>query len=168
MEIWIIGIPLVILMVFLSTRIKKLANQAYGEELIERQGFALIKPEGLIALENPEEGFQFQAESKGFGQREETESFREASASVSINDVGIEPVVSKLLEMPNVEVILRSEDGCSVRYRDSEGEVVKHVFRRVMSKGTSRHIELRVTVLDESIDEFEEGAKAMIRSLREN
>lgn len=168
MEIWIIGIPLVILMVFLSTRIKKLANQAYGEELIERDGFALIKPEGFIALENPEEGFQFQAESKGFGEREATESFREASASLAIREGNIETALSEQSTIEGLEVISRTDGDCSRRFKEMHDDAVVHVFQRLVSLDDACFAELTVKVLEESIDEFEEPAKLMIRSLRRN
>lgn len=168
MEIWIIGIPLVILMVFLSTRIKRLANQAYGEELIERDGFALIKPEGFIALENPEEGFQFQAESKGFGEGEATESIREASASLAIRQGDMETALSKQSAREEVEVVSRTDGDCSRRFKETQDDAVVHVFQRLVSLDGSHFAELKVKVLEESIDEFEEPAKLMIRSLRRN
>lgn len=168
MEIWIIGIPLVILMVFLSTRIKRLANQAYGEELIERDGFALLKPEGFIALESVEEGFQFQAESKGFGAREATEPYREASASLAIRQGNIEAALSEQSMVEGIEVISRTEGDCSRRFKEISGDAVVHVFQRFVSLDDSCFLELTVRVLEESIDEFEESAKLMIRSLRRN
>jgi len=168
MEIWIIGIPLVALMIFLSTRIKKLANEAYGEELIQRDGFALIKPEGLIALETPAEPFAFQAESKAFGETEATEGVREASASVVVENGTIRDAADSLEKIPNIEILIKTEDDCSVRFKESDGDVVLHVFKRLMNLDDRRFVELTVKVLKESIEEFEEPAKTMIRSLRRN
>lgn len=167
MEIWIIGIPLVILMVYLSTRVKKLANQAYAEELIERDGFVLIKPEGLISIETPPEGVAFVAESKGFGESEATETLREASASVVIRSGDVKSAINAMTTA-DVEVISQTDDDCAVRLKKSEKDAVSHVFRRIMALDENRFVELTVNVLDESLDEFEEGAKSMMRSLRRN
>ena len=168
MEIWIIGIPLVALMVYLSTRVKKMANQAYAEELIEREGFALIKPEGFIFLETPAEGLAFQAESKAFGENEATETIREASASVVIRSGDVKEAVRTATGSSNTEVISQTVDDCAIRIKENVGDAVLHVFRRIMNVDDYRFVELTVRVLDESLDEFENAAKAMIRSLRRN
>jgi hypothetical protein len=168
MEIWIIGIPLVALMVYLSTRVKKMANQAYAEELIEREGFALIKPEGFIFLETPAEGFAFQAESKAFGENEATETIREASASVVIENGDVKSAVKAATGSTDTEVISQTADDCVIRIKENVGDAVLHVFRRIMNIDDERFAELTVSVLDESLDEFENAARAMVRSLRRN
>jgi hypothetical protein len=168
MEIWIIGIPLVALMVYLSTRVKKMANQAYAEELIEREGFALIKPEGFIFLEMPAEGFAFQAESKAFGENEATETIREASASVVIENGDVKSAVKAATGSTDTEVISQTADDCVIRIKENVGDAVLHVFRRIMNIDDKRFAELTVSVLDESLDEFENAARAMVRSLRRN
>jgi hypothetical protein len=168
MEIWIIGIPLVALMVYLSTRVKKMANQAYAEELIEREGFALIKPEGFIFLETPAEGFAFQAESKAFGENETTETIREASASVVIENGDVKSAVKAATGSTDTEVISQTADDCVIRIKENVGDAVLHVFRRIMNIDDERFAELTVSVLDESLDEFENAARAMVRSLRRN
>jgi hypothetical protein len=168
MEIWIIGIPLVALMVYLSTRVQKMANQAYAEELIEREGFALIKPEGFIFLETPAEGFAFQAESKAFGENEATETIREASASVVIKNGDVKSAVKAATGSTDTEVISQTADDCVIRIKENVGDAVLHVFRRIMNIDDKRFAELTVSVLDESLDEFENAARAMVRSLRRN
>jgi hypothetical protein len=168
MEIWIIGGALVALMVFLSTRIKRLATEAYSEELVEREGFALIKPEGLIVLENPTADFVFEAESKGFGENEATETIREASATVAFKSGDIAKSMESLLQIPGVTVVSQSASDCSIRFKESAEKAIVHVFKRQMALEGGRFLELTVRVLDESLDEFEETAKTMVRSLREN
>ena len=48
MEILIPGLILVALMVYVSTKIKKNAVDAFGEETITTDDFVLIKPEGFL------------------------------------------------------------------------------------------------------------------------
>ncbi len=65
MEILILGILLVALMVYASTKIKKSAAQAFEEEAVETSEFTLVKPEGFLRPLKDDESFE--AYSKDFG-----------------------------------------------------------------------------------------------------
>jgi hypothetical protein len=67
MELVIPGLLLVALMVYLSTRIKRNAAQAFEQEIVETDDFSLTKPEGFLHLMNGDPAFVFQAYSKEFG-----------------------------------------------------------------------------------------------------
>lgn len=67
MEILILGVILVALMVYASTKIKKSAASAFERETIETAEFSVVKPEGFIYPLNEDSEFAFEAYSKDFG-----------------------------------------------------------------------------------------------------
>jgi len=64
MELLIPGLLLVALMVYASTRIKKMAAEAYEAETIETDEFSIQKPEGFLHNLNGDPKFIFEAYSK--------------------------------------------------------------------------------------------------------
>jgi hypothetical protein len=69
MEIFIIGALVVALMVYVSTKIKKSAAQAYEPELVERDDFTIQKPEGFLSPLEARDGFLFEAYSRDYGEK---------------------------------------------------------------------------------------------------
>lgn len=83
MEILIVGLGVVALMVFVSTKIKKSAAAAYQPETIETEEFRIYKPEGFIHPLNDDSGYAFVANSKEWG-KNEASKFRQAKAVVRV------------------------------------------------------------------------------------
>ncbi len=83
MEILIFGVILVALMVFVSTKIKKSAAQAFEQETIETEDFRIIKPEGFINPINEDSAFAFEAYTKELGEND-AKNFRQAQANLRI------------------------------------------------------------------------------------
>jgi hypothetical protein len=77
MEILFIGIIIVALMAYVSTRIKKNAAAAFAVEEIETDEFAMTKPEGFLSPVQNEEFLAFYAFSKEFGEDEGAEKIRQ-------------------------------------------------------------------------------------------
>ena len=71
MEILIIGGVLVVLMVLISTKIKKSAAQAFESEIIETENFRLVKPAGFVHPLREDSDYAFEAYSKEFGEKNE-------------------------------------------------------------------------------------------------
>lgn len=67
MEILIVGIILVALMVWASTRIKRTAAAAFGAETIETDKFGLKKPDGWLSVVDPKEPYLFEGYTRDFG-----------------------------------------------------------------------------------------------------
>lgn len=67
MELLIPGLILVALMAYASTKIKRLAKEAYEPETIEVDQFLIDKPEGILHVLNGDTKYLFEAYSKGFG-----------------------------------------------------------------------------------------------------
>ncbi len=83
MEILIFGVILVALMVFVSTKIKKSAAQAFEQETIETEDFRIIKPQGFINPINEDSAFAFEAYTKELGEND-AKNFRQAQANLRI------------------------------------------------------------------------------------
>lgn len=83
MEILIFGVILVALMVFVSTKIKKNAAQAFEPEAIETEDFKIIKPKGFINPINEDSAFAFEAYTKELGEND-AKNFRQAQAGLRI------------------------------------------------------------------------------------
>lgn len=66
MELLIPGLILVALMVYASTRIKKIAASAFDQETIETEDFIIQKPEGFLHNLNGDPKYIFEAYSKEY------------------------------------------------------------------------------------------------------
>jgi hypothetical protein len=83
MELLIPGLILVALMVYASTRIKRIAAEAFEPETVENDDFTLEKPEGLLNVINRDPSLAFQAYSRDFGVDEAAE-FRAVRAEIRV------------------------------------------------------------------------------------
>jgi len=79
MEILIVGVLVVALMVFVSTKIKKSAAQAFEPEFIEKDEFTISKPEGFLSPIEGRGEFLFEAYSREYG-KEDARNIWQASA----------------------------------------------------------------------------------------
>ncbi|MEP6848940.1 MAG: hypothetical protein ABI999_08785 [Acidobacteriota bacterium] len=85
MELLILGVILVALMAYASTRIKKNAAKAFDQELVEADDFSLLKPEGFLnKINGVDPRYVFQAYSKEFG-KDEAENTRQATIDITIS-----------------------------------------------------------------------------------
>lgn len=141
MEIWIIGGIIVALMIYASTKIKRLAASAFEREEVDNTEFALVKPEGFISpVESP---YPFEAHTKEFGEADESEEMRRAWATVTVSDTA---------EPEGVSETERTEDGVPIKE-----------FRKVLNRD-GRSFELSVSVLADHLGEFEARVNEMIGS----
>jgi hypothetical protein len=89
----VIGLIIVALMVYTSTRIKRVSAAAYEPETIETDGFGIGKPAGFLSVVDPKPPYSFQAYSKDFG-TDEAENIHLATANVMISDASLDETVS--------------------------------------------------------------------------
>lgn len=143
MEIWIVGGIIVALMIYASTKIKKLSAQAYEREIIETNEFSIIKPEGFL---NPVESkFAFEAYTKDFG-TDEAEEIRQAHVALTIKDT------------PDPG----SEDLTETQISDEKGVSMK-IFRRLVRRNHKIY-ELTAIVLEENLADLEGKINEMLKS----
>ncbi len=83
MEILIIGVFVVALMIYTSTKIKKSAAEAYQEEIVETDEFSLVKPEGFLNPIRRESEFAFESYSKDYGE-DDAETIRQGMMTVKV------------------------------------------------------------------------------------
>ncbi len=172
MEILIIGIAVVALMVYVSTRIKKSAATAFERERIETDEFRLIKPEGLLHPLRDKSEFAFEAYSKGFG-AENLRNIWQSNAELLVHsDKNFKEVCSiakKSAEEIILENILKETPAdqriCLIEGKQTLDDVKKRVFWKIVESVSQKKVyELRVFVLEGNLPEFGEKAKEMLES----
>jgi hypothetical protein len=106
MDILIIGLVLVALMVWASTKIKRSAARAFDAEQINGDGFTLEKPEGFLNRVYEKADVLFDAYSKDYGTGDDSNE-RAATAVVFSTDETINEAAS--LEQSRLTLSERSE-----------------------------------------------------------
>ena len=95
MEILIVGIAVVILMAYVSTRIKKSAASAFGRENIDTPEFSLVKPEGFLNPVDYTEKTPFEAYTREVGERAAGRARRHARTSAAADARKVGAVLEK-------------------------------------------------------------------------
>lgn len=143
MEILILGVILVALMAYVSTRIKKSAARAFEKETIETEDFSIIKPEGLLSVvidENSE--YAFEAYSKDFGENEASE-FRKMTARIYKNPE-------------------RGEDFSGETEKTEKGVTIQ-TFGKIL-KTDEKSYELEISVLKDYREQYFDKINEMLNS----
>lgn len=150
--IWILipGLLLVALMVYVSTRIKATAADAYEREVVETTEFSIAKPEGFIIIESREPEVIFAAYSKEWGTGD-ADPFRRVSAELRrYENRSLEDLRSALLE--NAELVDEQHlaDGAfGLETRSSKDEVVFENEHHA-SERNGKIYEIRIVALSET------------------
>jgi len=132
MELLIPGLILVALMVYASTRIKKIAASAFDEETIETEGFVIHKPDGFLNVIGGDPQYAFEAYSKEFG-TERAADLRLATAKLKIYS-------DKMAD----DVVARSSDSGDKIINDI-GEVIgEQKYRLIEVQRTEKDLEFRI------------------------
>lgn len=169
MELLVPGLILVALMVWASTKIKRITAAAFEPEWVEMPLYSIYKPSGFLHVLNDESGLDFRAYSRdveSIGKRD----FRVATIEVEVfeskdlesriaeirRDFGV-PSISKYLD--------GGENSAIIRLRRSDGAAEYADTRKIVSRG-SRLIELRVAVLEQRADEFGSSVEEILDGFR--
>lgn len=95
MEILIVGLIVVALMAYASTKIKKRAAEAYDAEMVVTDRYSLLKPEGFLHVVGGTR-HEFEAYSKEYGDADEAH-LRKATIEVDvIRDTDLKGAVQRL------------------------------------------------------------------------
>ncbi len=174
MEILIIGIIIVALMVYVSTKIKKNAAEAFKREVIETDEFYVEKPDGLMHPLRDKSEFAFEAFSKEFGD-ENLRNYWKANAELVVyNDRKFKDVCAeiknsaeKLLSEGNLKETPEDQRICLIEGEQTVDEVKKHVFWKIVESISQRRVyEFRIFVLEQHLNDFSTRAQEMIASFR--
>lgn len=172
MEILIIGVVVVALMVYVSTRIKKSAAAAFERETIETEDFRLIKPEGLLHPLRDESKFAFEAYSKEFG-AENLRNIWQSNVELLVHsDAKFKKICSDIKKSADEilsENVLKDapEDQriCLIEGEQTLDDVKKRVFWKIVESVSQKKVyELRIFVLEGNLPEFGEKAREMLES----
>jgi len=166
MEIWIIGGILVVLMVIISTRIKKAAARAFEREVIETEDFTVVKPNGFLhPLREPAE-FPFEAYSKEFGERSTRNIWRARARLRMYTDRSAKDILSAAGNEESVELTEEGEENITLALSrntiDETGYVIRRKVVEDLSSGATW--ELKVTTIEPYDDEFAERAGILLES----
>jgi hypothetical protein len=172
MEIFIVGVFVVALMVYVSTKIKRSAAAAFEREEIDEEDFSLIKPEGYIHPFNENSPLAFEVYSKDFGD-EEAKNFRRSRATLRVVSGSDFEAVCRSAKKTAGKIRLKRfvEDAPAnqkiflLENEKSENDV--RFFTRwkiVESRERGKIYEFQVSVLEQYEEEFADAASEMIRT----
>lgn len=142
MEIWILGIIIVGLMVYVSTRIKKASKMAYASEVFETAEFKIIKPDDFLIPVEEDSPYVFEARSKEFG-AEDVRDFYQCRATVTAKEGAAAP--KNYTEN-------RTEKGVAL---DS--------YNKILS-GANKNFHLEIEVLSEFKEKYQAAVDEMLNS----
>jgi len=172
MEILILGIILVIVMVIVSTKIKKAAATAFEAEVIEKDEFRVSKPAGFMYPINAENEFAYEAYSKTYGERG-TRNIWRARTRLRVSDgLNIRKLVSEIKkgsETAFSEKVLDDlsshQIGSIVRTDFEVDEIRYKILRKIVAdKKLNKTFELKTTLICPYEDEFTEAICEMMYS----
>ncbi|MBS1798146.1 MAG: hypothetical protein JSS81_30310 [Acidobacteria bacterium] len=168
MEIWIIGIFIVALMVYLSTRIKRSAAAAFAEERVETDDFSLVKPEGFLSPVENDEYLAFYAYSKEFGDEGDTEKQRQSLIRLK-TQAGRELAEVRREVKKSFDKLLSEEKTGDAEFlltgEKSERDVERVVYHKLVARG-ERIFDLEMTVLADKRENYEETAEKLFDGFR--
>ncbi len=169
MEILIIGIILVLLMGYVSTKIKKTSAAAYQPELLEAADYSVIKPEGYIVPWNQESAFK--AHSSEMGNEEGAEKLYKSRADLRVfEDLSFDEICRGARK--SVKKIISEEtakDGdlkyCFIHAQNLEDKTSVEVFYKIVeNQSTKKVYELQVSVLGEAMEGYSAKASEILQS----
>jgi len=173
MEIFIVGVIVVALMVYVSTKIKKSAAQAYERETIDGGDFTINKPAGFINPINDDTAFAFEAYTKDFG-TDEAKDFRQARAKLRvISDLSFDAVcknakqsAGKILSKNFSENVSQGQRIFLLESEGAENDApIFSIWKIVESREQRKIYELQISVLEEYRKNYADEITEMIESL---
>jgi hypothetical protein len=176
MEIFIVGIVVVALMVYVSTRIKKSAETAFERETIETDEFRLVKPEGLLHPLRDKSEFAFEAYSKNFG-AENLRNIWQSNAELLVHrdakfkDIcaDVKRSADKILSENVLKETPADQRICLIKGKQTLDDVKKYVFWKIVESLSQKKVyELRVYVLEDNLSEFSSKIEEMLESFTVN
>jgi hypothetical protein len=146
MEILILGIILVSIMAYLSTKIKAASQAAYEEEKIETSHFSLIKPKDFLHPYKENSEYAFEAYSREYG---ENKASKIPQASIFVS-------------------IYKTAEDLSTQQSETE-ETKNGITFKILSKALRKDnkvFELKAIVLKEYYQDYADKIKQVFESFR--
>lgn len=159
-------------MIFVSTKIKKSAANAFEREVIERENFKLVKPKGFISPLNDDSEFAFEAYTKEFG-KNDAEEFRQAQIDLVLTSDSNFPAAIENIRKADGKILSErllqdAPDGqkiCLIESEKIDKEVkVKEFYKIVESSKHLKIYQLRISVLDAYKEIYSSEIREMLES----
>lgn len=174
MEILIIGGVLVVIMVIVSTQIKKAAARAFDEEVVETDEFTIIKPAGLMTPLRGASAYAFEAYSKDYGDKNERNIWR-AQVYLTVEDglnfsQASDKDKAEAGEISSEETVKDAPAGQKIRLL--EGEITEdnisfYVFYKIVESSKQRKTySLQAKILKAFQDDYSGKIEQMSDSFR--
>ncbi|MGI8494184.1 MAG: hypothetical protein ACR2L1_02575 [Pyrinomonadaceae bacterium] len=172
MEILIVGILLVALMVYASTKIKKSAARAFEREVVETEHFRLVKPEGFISPVNEDSEYAFTARSKNFGENEAHET-HQAKINLKIFSVEnfdavcrqIEDSADKILSENISTDDSREQKTCLLEIEKIKDDISFYAAHKIVESETQKKVyALEILVLQDFREHYEAQIDEVLNS----
>jgi hypothetical protein len=172
MEILIIGGIVVLIMVFVSTQIKKSAAQAFDREIIETEDFSIVKPEGFMSPLRESSNYLFEAYSKDFGDRDERNVWKaQAYLSASADSNFAAACEAARLQAGEITSEETSENAqanekiCLIESEKIEEDAAFYEIYKIVESRSQRKIyELHIAILKAFRDEYSGKISELLNS----
>ena len=174
MEIFIVGAAVVALMVYVSTKIKKSAAEAYEPEFVERDDFTINKPEGFLSPLEARDGFLFEAYSRNYGEKEKRNT-RQATALLTA-DSGLnfeaerQKAKNSAAKIVSEKILKKGANGdkiCLLKMEKKENGFAAIEFWKIIeSAELQKTFSLRVWVLKSFKDDYIDRINEITNSFR--
>lgn len=169
MELFIIGGILLVVMVIVSTVIKRSAAGAFKTEEIRADDFSVTKPEGYMHPLREESEFAFEAYSKEFGDRSERNIWRSRVRLRIHEGDSVDKILNEIRD-EEVEVSIENREApkavivASEKTRDG----TTYAIRRNISRANGKTYELRATTIKQFEGEFSDKVGTLLESFTLN
>lgn len=160
------------ILLFISSKIRKAANEAYEPEQIERENFSIYKPEGYLNPVEFTEKMPFEAYTRELGERS-AGRLRKSLAKLTVTDglnfdnlrkeikKNAEEFVSTVFD----ENAPEGQRTCLIETKKTENEITTvYVNKIVESRRQKKTYNLEVSILEDHRDEFDERIGEMLES----
>lgn len=173
MLVYIIVIILFIAgLLYISSRIRKAAGEAFEPETIENEKFYIFKPEGYLHPINGDSTFPFEAYSRELGERNAGRlkkslvkleefpglKFKDVRAKARKN---ADEVFSDVL----LEDAPEGQKVCQIEAGKTEDEITRLIFHKIVeSRSQQKTFDLQISILEAHADEYIKRISDMINS----
>ena len=169
MELLIPGLLLVALMVYASTRIKRVAAEAFEAESIEKDAFTIEKPAGFLNVIAPKPPLLLDGYTKEFGV-EDRSDIKQAKYEIRLRThTNLKQLVKDITS--DKKVINNSTEVVNeIKYQQiaivNERSGINYIDHFRLTETNDGVYQLKVVMLDEVSDEVNSGVETMLNTFR--
>ena len=171
MEILIIGGVLVLIMVIVSTQIKKSAAIAFEREVVETDDFRIVKSSGLMNPIRDTSEYAFEAYSKDYGEKKERNIWQAQVYLTVSKDLNFAQVCKNAKSKGNILSEKFETDapaGQKIRLlesEESENNVSFYVFRKIVESDKQQKVyDFQIKILKGFRDVYAERVDEILNS----